>query len=416
MAASFSVLSPSSTTQLAFFIVASFIVYASVVVIYRLFFHPLARFPGPRLAACTHLYEQYFDLIKNPGGQFLFHVEELHKIYGPVVRINPDEVQVNDAEFFGTVFTSGHARREKHHPQIRANGSPGSVSSAVSHELHRMRRNALNPFFSKRSVTRLEQIIQDKVERLCEGISQCARKDEVIRLDAAFVALTLDVISGYSFGDSWGCLNDPQQSWIKWYRIMNGVFEAVPVGKHLPWLAILMQNLPMWIIQRMNPDMATLLGTRNRVRRNIMGVMEDRRRSDDWKPNQDSLTVIHELLNSNLPDIEQGVERLSDEGFVLIGAGSDTTARFLTTLLHHVLANPKILKSLKTELDQMMPNPMNLAEWNQLETLPYLKAVIKETFRIAGLFTTRLTQVAPDEALQYRDRVIPPGVRLRRSG
>jgi hypothetical protein len=48
--------------------------------IYRLWFHPLRKIPGPKLAAITHLYELYFDAIK--GGRYLWEIERLHEEYG----------------------------------------------------------------------------------------------------------------------------------------------------------------------------------------------------------------------------------------------------------------------------------------------------------------------------------------------
>lgn len=48
--------------------------------LYRFFFHPLAHFPGPKLAIATYGYEWYYDLIL--GGQYTFKLKELHERYG----------------------------------------------------------------------------------------------------------------------------------------------------------------------------------------------------------------------------------------------------------------------------------------------------------------------------------------------
>lgn len=47
--------------------------------IYRLYFHPLAKFPGPKLAAITHLYEGYYDVVHK--GAYIFEVGKMHKKY-----------------------------------------------------------------------------------------------------------------------------------------------------------------------------------------------------------------------------------------------------------------------------------------------------------------------------------------------
>lgn len=59
---------------------AAYVVYFIALVIYRVFFHPLAKFPGPRRAAATYLYEGYYDVIQN--GQYTLKIAELHKEYG----------------------------------------------------------------------------------------------------------------------------------------------------------------------------------------------------------------------------------------------------------------------------------------------------------------------------------------------
>jgi hypothetical protein len=49
-------------------------------IIYNLHFHPLSRFPGPRLAACSRLWLAYRELIKRESlGDLRV---ELHRQYG----------------------------------------------------------------------------------------------------------------------------------------------------------------------------------------------------------------------------------------------------------------------------------------------------------------------------------------------
>jgi hypothetical protein len=59
---------------------AGIILYISYGVIHRLYFHPLRKFPGPKLAAITHLYEFYYNLVQN--GMFIWEVNKMHEKYG----------------------------------------------------------------------------------------------------------------------------------------------------------------------------------------------------------------------------------------------------------------------------------------------------------------------------------------------
>lgn len=58
-------------------------------VAYRVYFHPLAKFPGPRLAAATSWYEFYYDVVKD--GMMCYQLPKLHARYG-IIYLNPVSV------------------------------------------------------------------------------------------------------------------------------------------------------------------------------------------------------------------------------------------------------------------------------------------------------------------------------------
>lgn len=62
--------------------------YSIALACYRLYFHPLAGLPGPRLAAATGWYETYIDLFQRPRGNFMEEITRMHAKFGmPFSRV-----------------------------------------------------------------------------------------------------------------------------------------------------------------------------------------------------------------------------------------------------------------------------------------------------------------------------------------
>lgn len=59
------------------------------------------------------------------------------------------------------------------------------------------------------------------------------------------------------------------------------------------------------------------------------------RREDLGDPEQKQDSIFHTLRDSDLPPQEKTLHRLADEGNVLLGAGSETTAGVLSVMFYH---------------------------------------------------------------------------------
>lgn len=77
------------------------ILFLFVIVVYRLTFHPLAPVPGPRLAAVSNIWHG----IRVRNGRSRELGQTLHKIYGPAVRVGPNEVWFNSREAFKKIYS-----------------------------------------------------------------------------------------------------------------------------------------------------------------------------------------------------------------------------------------------------------------------------------------------------------------------
>lgn len=387
------------TVLLAIYVFFALCVYCIYLTLQRLVFSPIAHFPGPRLAALTQWYEFYFDVVKH--GQFYKEIERLHSIYGPIVRINPYELHVRDPDWYTTLNAAGGRRRNKSEWFMRKAGGQ-STFGTVDHDHHRLRRAALNPFFSRPSIVAIEPFIQERVDKLCQVLEENIASNAVMEMHNAFTSLTLDIISLYAFGECYGLLDLPGFS-LEWKHGLEAMVESSIVNRHLPWVADALSLLPNAIAAKISEPVGFFLSVREKIKSQVESTLA----RDKAENKQIYKTIFQELRDSNLPPAEKTVQRLMDEGMILIGAGGDTTAHTLTVLVFHLLKNPDTLAKLTKELKEAIPDPQNLPSWTKLEQLPFLRAVLLEAHRIAAVLTVRQIRSAPNENLQFRDWTIP---------
>lgn len=89
------------------------------------------------------------------------------------------------------------------------------------------------------------------------------------------------------------------------------------------------------------------------------------------------IPIFESILASKvLSPKEKGASRIAQEGFVVLVAGGETTARVLTTATFHILANKDtVLRRLKEELTTVMVDPDIEVDLKTLEQLPWLVSI-----------------------------------------
>ncbi|KAJ5671894.1 Cytochrome P450 [Penicillium longicatenatum] len=288
----------------------------------RLFFHPLSHIPGPRLAALTWWYEFYYDVVL--PGKYIFRIQELHREYGPILRITPEEIHINDVGFLDTVYT-------------------GTTADA---KLHKLRREALVPFFSKRNVLSLEHLVTEKVEQLSEIIAKHAREASQANLSDLFFAFSNDVVTNFLFTHKMNALADEKQAGISRNNSRQPLL-GVHVNKHFPWIPDFLEALPTSISRPLMPlGLINMFNLFDRVCGEISGIMRAQ---------------------------SSGADRKS---------GPSPTGK-------------EAVYELRAELETV---PVD-ASWSQLEKLPYLMAVIEEGNRLSFGLTARIGRRAYEELI-----------------
>ena len=284
---------------------------------YRLFLHPLANIPGPKLAALTSWYEIYYDVVM--PGKYVWKIKDLHSEYGAIIRIAPNEVHVNDLSFLDTIYAPGTHRRNKEEARNLDIGL--SVGGTADHDLHKQRREALSTFFSKKSVVKLGPMIAEKVQELRRRLEECMRQETPINLSDAYYALAIDVVSQYSFGSNDDLLGDLTQASVL-RKNLTRLLLGVKLRSYFPWMVTITKKLSTsiskWFIP---PGVLDMVKFSKKIRGEIQQVLDGKTEAYEKR------SIFCELRdNPELPQFEKSLLRLEQEGTLLVLAGTESTA------------------------------------------------------------------------------------------
>ena len=281
-----------------------------------------------------------------------------------------------------------------------------SSFATEDHDLHRIRRSAVAPFFSRASVSQLEPTVQANVNKLMSRLRDFAKSGQPVNLINAYMALTVDIITNYAFASPFGFLDVPDFA-PYWRSLMVDVSEMSHMLKQFGFIDPVMRSFPETFAMKMNPKLTSLFALTAKVRDKILLVQSE---IDQGRKPEGQRTIFYDVLsNDELAPEDKTIPRLENEGISLVAAGSNTVAHTVTCISFFLMSNKPMLDKLQEELKPVFakrPEP----KWSQLESLPYLTAVITEGLRWGYGVSERLQRISPDVALKYGDYTIPKGV------
>jgi hypothetical protein len=170
------------------------------------------------------------------------------------VRINPNELHINDPHYHEYLYAT--LKLDKYPWFTTGHGVPDSILAAVSHDLHRMRRAAIAPFFTRTKVLQLIDVIWSKIEMLCESIGESKDTSVPVNLACAYRCLTADVVTEYCWGFSYDFLKQPKFN-HDWFVHARGIAEVGHLVRMFPWIFPLVDALPHWFAVLISPMVAS---------------------------------------------------------------------------------------------------------------------------------------------------------------
>ncbi|KAJ3912856.1 cytochrome P450 [Lentinula edodes] len=349
--------------------------------------HPLNRFPGPQLARYTTWYRAYYELIKKGG--WLRQLEVLHAIY--VISMRLLQLHFNDPRAYGEIHAPGSRFHKDAALYSIFGNKSGSVFTTLDPQVAVVVRNVLSPYFSRRAIVPRVAIIQEKVS---------------INLDHAVHSVALDVLTSLIFSKPFHVLSAPEFD-HPFIRHIEPTYTNIWIKKYLPDM-----NTPFLVAftrftSKFNAVANVFAAQLELVKEDLdialqdVGVLRDGNSSSMRKSmsSPDTLKRLQQLLGRN---------RLIGEGFNLRFAGTDTIANTCVVGIRYLLSHKDILKCLVKELDEAWPQDNDIA-YEDLEKLPYLTAVIKESLRLSHGVVTPLGRVVGPEDAMIMDESIPTG-------
>lgn len=382
-------------THFVALLLAIFVSYHLIRILYRATTSPLRSIPGPWYSLYTNL------VLKKAvtGGKRIFYIDSLHQNYGSIVRISPTEVAVSDIEAFKQI----HAVSSKFIKSIwydkLTNFPTHSVFTIRDPKKHAARRRVFAKGFSKSYLREhWEPTVREKCQLAVSKIREQGLKEGSVDLMSWWTFMASDIVGCLGFGESFGMLELGHRT--EYIRVLEASLVGGGVGAELPWARAVLSRLPI------RPLKEAFNSTPYILEHGKVAVVNAKKNIAGGASNNLMSTVLEEAQKegggrSSLSDLDVQVEATS-----LIFAGSGTSANTLTFLTWAILQRPELQMKIEEEVARL---PSDLTDKVLEEECPLLNATIEESMRLYAAVPGSLPRVAPPEGATMGGYFIPGG-------
>ncbi|XP_022945234.1 cytochrome P450 71B19-like [Cucurbita moschata] len=304
----------------------------------------------------------------------------LSQRYGPIISLSLGSVETTIVSSVETAraLMKTHDLQSCSRPQTQAvkkftYNSLDIVFSPYGDYWREIRKICILELFSMKRVLSYEPIREQEVGLLIESISQSASCGAVVDLTEKSIALTAGVIFRIAFGmrfrgDEFHELVSEAEALIGSYSASE-LFPIPFVGKIIDWLS---------------GRYARLERVFNEINALFQDMIDEHLRPERSKLEQDD--IIDVLLAINKKQLESCTVVITQESIkaILLNiflAGLDTGSITLVWAMTELVKNPKLMKKAQEEIRNYVGNKGKVIE-KDIEELPYLKMIMKETLRL----------------------------------
>lgn len=288
------------------------------------------------------------------------------------MRIRPNEVHISHPSSYEVIYRT-HSELSKAPYYYSAFGVGLSTWGSLANAEHSQRRAALAPFFSRSAILTYESTLRRPAEAICSRLAGAQRSGASVDLERAYRCVSLDASSQIAFGQSFGFLD--VEDFAGWFHAgVEDSLRTICAIRHVPVLVPVFNNLPIWAMRLMGEKLSAPMMLKRLARE----AAEKALKMGEEKDVGNERMILGEIVKSKNV-ARYGVvskKRLEEEALSLIAASADTVGNALTMATFQLLRHPEILKSLKKELREKIPDPNSIPSFAQLEKLPYLVSLV----------------------------------------